>query len=482
MKFRAHKSKVSFLIISLMVVSLAFTSTVSAQTSYYPISQCTLSTSVNYSGAGYVTPSGQNIPYYYGTQVIMRAYTYTGYVFDGWYVNGVYQGKLSTITLTMTQDFTIYAVFSPRSAILTITSNPSDGGTTTPASGMWNSSYGSTVLVTEYSAGNTFNGWYLDGIYQGAGTSISVTMNQDHQLSAFFAGNNTVPTPSPTSTPSPTTTPSPIPNRIVPNLSFYCLTSTTGTGFNVHIQGALAYNQVGISGAGLVFSYSATGGATWHDLTYAITGDDGNFSVVWMPQASGNYLLKASWAGDIYYSNVTTLVALAVTPNPQNQIFSVSSNSSLSSLIFNSETSQLAFSVTGPSGTDGYVEACIPKSLLPTYSTLVVTLDGTTNLFTAISQGDTWLINIMYHHSSHSIVMALNNPTPTQSTNTPTNPPTNPPSNPTSNPTNPPSNSTPTPVTPELTPIVILPLIVVMLGLAIFVAFKRRSKPTATQE
>ena len=84
--------------------------------------------------------------------VTLRAYTYTGYVFDGWYLNGVYQGKLSTITLTMTQDYTLYAVFSQRTAILTVTSNPIDGGTTTPGSGIWNYSAGSTATVKAYPA------------------------------------------------------------------------------------------------------------------------------------------------------------------------------------------------------------------------------------------------------------------------------------------------------------------------------------------
>jgi len=128
--FRANKVNVVFLIACLAVASLSFAATAAAQSYYYPASQCRLSTAVNYSGAGYVTPSGQNIPYYYGSQVTLRAVSYQGYVFDGWYVNGIYQGKLSTITLTMTQDFSIYAVFSPRMAILTITANPYNGGTT----------------------------------------------------------------------------------------------------------------------------------------------------------------------------------------------------------------------------------------------------------------------------------------------------------------------------------------------------------------
>ena len=100
----------------------------------------------------------------------------------------------------MTQDYTLYAAFSQRTAILTVTSNPLDGGTTTPGSGIWNYSAGSTATVKAYPAsGNTFSGWYLDGIYQGLGTTITVTMDTDHQLSAFFSGNGSNPTPEPTS-------------------------------------------------------------------------------------------------------------------------------------------------------------------------------------------------------------------------------------------------------------------------------------------
>lgn len=472
--FRANKVNVVFLIVCLAVASLSFAATASAQspspyTYPYSASMCKLSTAVSSSNAGWVTPSGQNVGYFYGSQVTIRATANTGYQFDGWYINGIYQGQLSTITLTMLQDFYVYAQFSIRTSILTITTNPSYGGTTTPQSGMFNCSYNQQVTVYEYPAqGNTFAGWYLDGVYQGNGTQITVTMNQDRQLSAFFAGNGSVPTPQPTITPTPQPTQPPTNQTLlVPSLSYYCVSTTTNYGFNVRIQGALSYNQVPLSGAGIILSYSATGGATWHDLAYVITGDDGNFSAVWIPQASGNYVIRATWHGDMYYSNVTSLVNLAVAPNPQNQMFSISSNSTLSSLIFNSEANQLSFSVTGESGTYGYVEACIPKSLLPSAEALVVSLDGVTTPYTILSEGDNWLITIMYHHSTHSVVMALNSPTPTPGGGTSSSGGSG------TNPTQ--SSATPIPATPELTPLVILPLLVVMLGLAIFVVLRRRT-------
>jgi hypothetical protein len=55
MRLGARKTTVFVTITCVVMLSLAFASTASAY--YYPLSQCSLSTSVNYSGAGYITPS-----------------------------------------------------------------------------------------------------------------------------------------------------------------------------------------------------------------------------------------------------------------------------------------------------------------------------------------------------------------------------------------------------------------------------------------
>lgn len=417
MKLSARKISFSFLLIFLIGVSVPFISTASAQ--YYPISQFTLNVTVNLSGAGTVTP-GSGL-YYYGDSIVATEYTNLGYSFDGWYLNGIYEGKLSNIPLTMTQDYQLEAVFSKRVVALTITANPEEGGTIAPGIGVWNYTYGDSVVVKEFAnSGFTFSGWYLDGTYEGPGTSITVTMNQDHQLNAFFAGgqNNPTPTPTSTTTSTPTPTPTPTPNLPSPNLQFYCTSSTTSSGFNVKIQGSLAYTGVGLSGAGILFSYSVTGGATWQDLAYVSTGDDGSFSAVWMPSASGDYVIKAVWPGDDIYSTVSRTVNFAVAPleNQDQNVFSVASNSTLTSLAFDSTKNELSFSVSGPSGTTGYVQVCIPKSLLSDTSTLKVSLDDQIVSYNALSQGDVWIITLMYHHSSHTITLDLG-PTPTAQPN-----------------------------------------------------------------
>jgi hypothetical protein len=74
------------------------------------------------------------------------------------------------------------------------------------------------------------------------------------------------------------------------------------------------------------------------------------------------------------FSNANTTISFAVLSYHSQCVFSVRSNSTLSGLTFNSEDRELSFSVTGPSGTSGYVDVFIPKSLSTTFQTLKVTL------------------------------------------------------------------------------------------------------------
>jgi hypothetical protein len=418
-------------------------------------SQCSLNVSVNLPGSGYITPSGGLFSY--GDSVLVTEHTNTGFAFDGWYLNGVYQGKLSSIVVTMYQNNELIAVFSKRVVSLTLTVTPENTGTLAPYPGIWTYNYGDSVQVREFpNSGNNFDGWYLDGVYKGAGSTITVYMDGDHQLGAYYNGQNytVMPSPTPSLTPSPTIiptsnatliptptatiaptatptpiftpTPTPLPS---PSLFFTCKSSTAYSGFAVDINGNLTTNNVGFSGAGIRLSYSKTGGATWDDLAYVITKDDGSFSAAWMLQVSGNYLLNATWPGDDAYSRVSTVVNFAVntykqTPQAQQNVFSVASNSTLGTLVFDSVKKELSFGVSGPSGTTGYVSVDIPKTLIANASALKVYLDGASILYLATQTEDSWLVSFIYSHSSHSIVMSLGEseaePSPTGTTAAPT--------------------------------------------------------------
>jgi len=379
-----------------LLAAASFTSIVSAQ--YYPVSWDSVTVTSNIPDAGTVSPgTGQ---YNYGDSIVFSETPNKGYLFSGWYVDGVYEGQLANITLLITQEYILEAVFSVELVTLTIASNPINAGILTPGVGVWNYTSSDTVTVRESpNSGFTFSGWSLDGAYEGAGTGITVSMLTNHQLVAFFAGsskNSTSPPPAPPTLPTP-------------NIVMYCQSSATSSGYNVVIQGAVKCNGASLPNAGIMLSYSATNGFNWRELSYVVTGTDGSFSCTWMPSASGYYAVEATLIGTDNYLSVSRTINFAVAPlNDQNQSsFSVTSNSTLSSLAFDSTKSQLSFTVSGPSGTYGYAQVCIPKSLMNDTSALTITSDGHTITYTALSEGSIWLVTIYYHCSTHSIVMNI---------------------------------------------------------------------------
>jgi hypothetical protein len=410
---QATGKKIGYItVISLLLIISSFSVTANAQRYTW----VTLTVNVNMSGAGWVSPGTGN--YYYGQELMLNAYTRSGYSFDGWFIDGVYQGKLSSMPLTVTRDSVIDAVFSKRVVGLTISVNPPEAATLAPNPGVYTYTYGDSVNVKQYpNSGYTFSGYYLDGEYIGLGTGITVYMDKDRQLTAYYQGglgNTTIPTLAPTATVAATPEPTPTPNLSLPqpDLVFFCTSSSQYAGFNVKIGGRLSYNDVGISGAGVIFSYSVTGGATWQDLAYVITDDIGGFSAVWMPFATGNYMIRATWAGDDVLARVSKTVNYAIVDSSDGDsadasIFSVTSNSTVSSFAFDSTAGELSFGVSGPSGTDGYVQVSIPKTMLSDISTLAVKVDDVKVQYNTETRNNVWLISFVYHHSSHDITLAL---------------------------------------------------------------------------
>ncbi len=198
-----------------------------------------------------------------------------------------------------------------------------------------------------------------------------------------------------------------------PDIAASCRSSTSYSGFNVEIKGILTFNGTGLSEAPILLSYSVTGGKSWEDLTLVYTSSDGSYSAVWMPSVTGNYLVKATYEGDDSYPETSVIVNLAVTQFAERNVFSVASNSTISSLIFNSETQELSFTVTGPSGTTGYVDIYVPKSLIANIANVKACFDGVEINYTATSVDDSWLLHFFYQHSTHEVLVSLG-PQPSQ--------------------------------------------------------------------
>jgi hypothetical protein len=219
------------------------------------------------------------------------------------------------------------------------------------------------------------------------------------------------PSPSPTSTPSPTATPTPTPNPVLPTptLDLSCQSTTKSTDFIVEINGELSLNGNPMIGEPIQISYSTDDGKSWDSLTMIKTQYDGTFTGVWKPDVTGNYLIKASWEGNSTLNGVSKTVDFALTPDLQQNVFSVSSNSTITQFAFNSSSNELSFIVSGPPGTTGYVDIYIPKSLISDVSNLKAYIDGNQITFTSQSETDSWLISFSYPHSTHLVTMDLGN-------------------------------------------------------------------------
>jgi hypothetical protein len=126
-----------------------------------------------------------------------------------------------------------------------------------------------------------------------------------------------------------------------------------------------------------------------------------------MPSVSGNYMLKAVYKGDENYLGTSNVISFAIEPTADQNVFSVTSNSTITALSFDSASKELSFNVSGDPGTRGYVSVFIPKSTVNDTTGLKVLLDGNQADYNAISQDDGWLLYFTYHHSTHSVVISL---------------------------------------------------------------------------
>ena len=192
-----------------------------------------------------------------------------------------------------------------------------------------------------------------------------------------------------------------------PTLDVLCKSSTSYSGFNVEIKGSLTFNGTAIPNTPVLLSYSVNGGKSWQDLTMVNTASDGSYSAAWMPSVTGNYLVKATYEGDGNYLGTTGTVNFAVTQFADKNVFSVSSNSTVSSLVFNSESQELSFTVSGDSGTTGYVDVYIAKSIIGDIANVKAYLDGGEIDYTATPVSDSWLLHFSYQHSTHEVLLSL---------------------------------------------------------------------------
>jgi hypothetical protein len=220
------------------------------------------------------------------------------------------------------------------------------------------------------------------------------------------------PTPTPSPSPEPTVTPIPTPRpepTAKPTLKIDCKSSATESNLKVAVTGTLTYNKTAIPGASIFLSFSSDSGNRWENFSLVQTRSDGGFGALWIPNATGNYLLNAQWEGNSTLHWTNTTVNLALMPDSAGNIFSVASNSTISNLNYTAAIQTLSFTTNGTSSTTGYVHVCIPKTLVKDIQTLEVNKDGKPIAFAFSSedQDDIWLISCLYTQSEHVFMLQI---------------------------------------------------------------------------
>ncbi len=218
------------------------------------------------------------------------------------------------------------------------------------------------------------------------------------------------PTPSPTPTPVPTITPTPTPRpepTARPIMTIDCISAASANNPKVQVSGTLTYNKTAIQGANIYVGFSADAGNKWENFTLVQTRADGSFGTLWIPNATGNYLVTANWEGNLTLHWMNATANLVLIPDGSGNELSVVSNSTITSFSYNAAAQELSFNTNGTQSTTGYARVCIPKSLISDINTVQLKIDGKSATFTSTSQDDVWVISCVYTQSEHAFTLQI---------------------------------------------------------------------------
>ncbi len=164
---------------------------------------------------------------------------------------------------------------------------------------------------------------------------------------------------------NPTSAPTPNPTPMLPStfLTMSAQATNPQVGSYVNVTGRLSdQNGNSLANKTVVLSYSVGNGTSWSDIGSGKTTAAGEYSIQWLIPASGTFTLKTQWAEDQSYLGSSNSTTLSILPYLAQKVFFVESNSTVTGLMFNSSDLTLGFTVSGPSGTKGYVKTTISKT------------------------------------------------------------------------------------------------------------------------
>ncbi len=184
-------------------------------------------------------------------------------------------------------------------------------------------------------------------------------------------------------------------------------TQTQQIGNRIDLTGTFTCGGVPVPNAQILLSYALSSFPDdWIPITVAVTDPEGNYIHSWLPTSTGSSIVRASYVGD-EYNEVETTRNVTVLEASGNSLFYVESNSTVTSLAFNSTSQEIYFTVSGPPGTTGYEKLFIARDLMPDASVAKVFLDGKQLNYKVDSEGDNWLLTFSYSHSEHHVLVNI---------------------------------------------------------------------------
>lgn len=198
--------------------------------------------------------------------------------------------------------------------------------------------------------------------------------------------------------------------------------TSCAVGQSVTISGQLVDGRSGVGLANKPIRLIFKGENVSGTIATVNTDADGNYSYQWTMSCNFSVTIRAEFDGDDTWNNANTGVNILTTltqtaaptasptpalPDANQTGFLVESNSTVTALAFNSKSSELSFTVTGKSGTTGYIKVTIAKAIVADAQNISVMLDGAPIAYSLADQADSWLLTFSYHHSTHQVDVYL---------------------------------------------------------------------------
>jgi parallel beta-helix repeat protein len=325
---------------------------------------------VNSAVGGTTDPNSGSYTYNSDDSATVTATPQTGYAFAYWLLDSQTNTTNATIEITMNSNHTIKPVFTQLTYELTINSAP--GGQTSPISGSYTYNHSETASITaSASEGYQFEHWLLDGQTNTTSPTISLSMTTNHTLTPVFT-----------------------------QITYELTINSAVGGTTLPTNGSYTYNYAQTA------TITATPSEGYQFAGWLLDGQTDTTDNTINIEMLANHTITP-----IFAEATTTITATKTTDNQTYTVGIASGNitaTQFSNMTItpyaSSITTVVAFTLTGPTGTNGTGTIAIPKEAIPFGTTPEVYIDGLRAMDQSYTQDDDYYyITFSTHFSTHEI-------------------------------------------------------------------------------